>query len=292
MWLRREHGPGSRVTAGIVQLVRLRTTLSAPLLTLIGWVDIGRETHRISWDIVWSMLSAFALIAFGQVFNDIADRELDALAKPSRPIPAGLVTLPQAWGAASVLLLLAAGSAAVTSVATSCYAALCLALSVLYSVCLKNTILLGNLTVAVVSCAMFSYGSSSVSSPWGRQLVATIVILFYTLGNELYKTAVDTPEDARYGLRTIATVYGLRVTARVLALVTGALLVTLTVVGIARFATVWYVLAVAVVIGVPVVVGAVTANAPREVTVATFTRSHRYWRVAWVPGALAMLLLR
>lgn len=282
----------TQVVAGIVQLVRLRTTLSAPLLTLIGWMDVSQETHPTSWDILWSTLSAFALIAFGQVFNDIADRELDALAKPHRPIPAGLVTMPQAWGVASVLVLTAVGAAASSSVATSCYAAVCLALSVLYSICLKNTILLGNLTVAVVSCAMFSYGSSSVSSPWGRELIATIVIFFYTLGNELYKTAVDMPEDARYGLRTISTKYGLRVTARVLALVTGALLVTVAVVGITRLATIWFVIAVAVVIGVPVAGGAVTANAPREVTIATFTRSHRYWRLAWVPGALAMLLLR
>lgn len=282
----------TRVAAGIVQLVRLRTTLSAPLLTLIGWIDVGRGPHRTSWDIVWSAVSAFALIAFGQVFNDIADRELDTLAKPRRPIPSGLVTVPQAWGVASVLILAAVGSAAATSVATSCYAALCLALSVLYSACLKNTILLGNLTVAVVSCAMFSYGSSSVSSPWGRELVATIVIFFYTLGNEVYKTAVDTPEDARYGLRTIATMYGLRVTARVLALVTGALLVTIAVAGVTRLATLWFVLAAVVVIGVPVIGAAVTANAPHKMTVETFTRSHRYWRLAWVPGALAMLLLR
>ena len=66
-----------------------------------------------------------------------------------------------------------------------------LVLSVLYSARLKNTTLLGNLTVP-----MFSYGSSSGSSPWGRELTGTIAIFFYTLGNELYKTAVNAPEGA------------------------------------------------------------------------------------------------
>ena len=277
---------------GIAQLVRLRTTLSAPLLTLIGWIDVGREVHRTTWDIAWSMVSAFAVIAFGQVFNDIVDRKLDAEAKPHRPIPAGLVTVPEAYGVAGFLGLAAIGTAAATSVVTLLYAAFCLVLSVLYSVRLKNTTLFGNLAVAIVSCAMFSYGSSSVSSPWGQELVGTIVIFFYTLGNELYKTAMDAPEDAEYGLRTLATVYGLRVTAHVLAMVAGALLITLAVVGITNFAPISFVIVAAVVIGVPVVVGAVTANAPQDITVATFMRSHRFWRLAWLPGALAMLLLR
>jgi 4-hydroxybenzoate polyprenyltransferase len=280
------------LAAGIVLLVRLRITLSAPLLTLIGWIDVGPEAHRTIWDIAWSVLSALTLIAFGQVFNDIADRELDAEAKPHRPIPAGLVTVPQAWGVASVLVLVAIGAAVVTSVVTFLYAAFCLVLSVLYSARLKNTILLGNLTVAVVSCAMLTYGSSSVSSPWGPELAGTIVIFLYTLGNELYKTAMDAPEDAQYGLRTMATVHGLRVTARMVAVVASALLVTLAVVGITEFTPISFVIAATVVIGVPVVVGAVTVNAPQDVTVATFVRSHRYWRLAWLPGALAMLLLR
>jgi 4-hydroxybenzoate polyprenyltransferase len=192
---------------------------------------------------------------------------------------------------ALALALISIGAAVMTSVTTFCYAAFCLALSVLYSAQLKNTVLLGNLTVAVVSCAMLSYGSSTVSSPWGRELAGTITILLYTLGNELYKTAADTREDAQYGLHTIATVYGLRVTARAVAMVTGALLALVAVAGVTGFAPIWFVLVAAVVIGVPVVGGAVTANVPREVTVETFARSHRYWRLAWVPGTLALLLL-
>jgi 4-hydroxybenzoate polyprenyltransferase len=280
------------VAVGIVRIVRLRTTFSAPVLTLIGWIDVGQQAHPATRDIACSLLSSFTLIAFSQIFNDIVDRDLDAEAKPERPIPAGVITVAQARAMALALALASIGAAMMTSVATLCYAVFCLALSVLYSARLKNTILLGNLTVAVVSCAMLSYGSSTVSSPWGRELAGTIAIFLYTLGNELYKTAADSREDAQYGLRTIATVYGLCVTARTVAMVTGALLALIVVAGITRFAPIWFVLEEAVVIGVPVVCGAVTANTPREVTVETFARSHVFWRLAWVPGTLAMLLLR
>lgn len=280
------------LAVGIVRIVRLRTTLSAPVLTLIGWIDISQHTHLSVWRIMWSLVSSFALMAFCQVYNDILDRDLDAEAKPNRPIPAGLITISQSNALAGALALASIAAAAITSVVTFCYATFCMVLGVLYSARLKNTILLGNITVAVVSCAMFSYGSSTASSLFGRELVGTFSIFLYILGNELYKTALDSQEDAQYGLRTIATKYGLRVTARIVAVTAGVLLAFMAVAAIARLAPIRFVLAAVVVMGVPVVCGAVTANVSREITAGTFARSFRFWRLAWLPGTLALLLLR
>jgi len=283
---------GTRLAVGIIEIVRLRATSSAPALTLIGWIDVGQRTHLALRGVACSLISSFALMAFAQVFNDILDRDLDAKAKPDRPIPAGVITVPQAKAMAIALTLISIAAAVATSFATFYYSAFCLALSVLYSILLKNTILLGNLTVAVVSSAMLTYGSITVSPPWGRELVGTIMIFLYVLGNELYKTVADSREDAQYGLRTIATAYGLCATARAVAIVTAALLALVAAAGTVGFAPTLFVLVDAVVTGVPVVAGAVTANAPREVTVETFARSHRYWRLAWLPGTFAILLLR
>jgi 4-hydroxybenzoate polyprenyltransferase len=277
---------------GTLRIVRLRTTLSAPALTLIGWIDVSENMHLSTWRIIWSLFSSFSLMAFCQVFNDILDRDLDAEAKPNRPIPAGLITVPQAYALAIVLALASISTAVITGIITFYYAAFCLVLAVLYSVRLKNTILLGNFAVAIVSCAMFSYGSTTVSSLRGRELVGTLLIFLYILGNELYKTALDSREDAQCGLRTIATIHGLRVTACVVAVVAGALLTLIAVAGITRLAPIRFVLAAVIVIGVPVVCGAVTANVSRKIAVETFARSFRFWRLAWVPGALTLLLLR
>lgn len=277
---------------GILRIVRLRTTLSAPALTLIGWINASRNMHLSMWRIIWSLFGSFSLMAFCQVFNDILDRDLDAEAKPHRPIPAGLITVPQAYFLATALALSSIGTAVITGITTFYYASFCLVLAVLYSALLKNTILLGNFTVALVSCAMLSYGSAAVSPLRARELVGTLLIFLYILGNELYKTALDSREDAQYGLRTIATRHGLRVTACAVAGVAGALLALITAVGITRLAPVRFVLAAVIVIGVPVVCGAVTANVSREIAVETFARSFRFWRLAWVPGALTLLLLR
>src|ERR1700722_1758010 len=195
------------LTIGTLRIVRLRTTLSAPALTLIGWIDVSQNTHISMWRITWSLFSSFTLMAFCQVFNDISDRDLDAEAKPDRPIPAELITVPQARALAIALVLVTFGTAIITSVVTFYYAVFCILLGVLYSARLKSTILLGNLAVAVVSCAMFSYGSITMSSLSNRELVGTLSIFLYILGSELYKTALDSREDAEYGLRTIATAY-------------------------------------------------------------------------------------
>lgn len=281
-----------RLMIGLISIVRLQATSSAPALTLIGWIDVGRPECPGIQEVACSLVSSFALMAFAQVFNDITDHALDAKAKPGRPIPAGVISVPQAAVMATALALVSTGMAALTSLATFCYAIFGLTLSILYSTHLKNTVLLGNLIVALVSCMMFSYGSVAISRPWGRELVGTTMIFLYVFGNELFKTAVDSSEDARHGLRTIATVHGLRVTAIAVAMVTGAILAFVTVTGITAFAPGRFALATSAVVGLPVVAGAVTANNPRKITVDTLARSHLWWELAWVPGGLALLLLR
>lgn len=277
---------------GLIRIIRLRATSSAPALTLIGWIDVGRLERPGIEKVACSLVSSFALMAFAQVFNDIMDRALDAKAKPDRPIPAGIISVPQAAAMAAALALTSTGLALLTSLATFCYAIFGLTLSILYSTHLKNTVLLGNVTVAFVSCMMLSYGSVAISRPWGRELIGTTMIFLYVLGNELFKTAVDSSEDAQHGLRTIATEHGLRVTAIAIAMVAGAIIAFVTVTGVTAFAPSRYTLATSAIVGLPVVAGAVTANIPRKITVDTLARSRLWWRLAWVPGGLALLLLR
>ena len=277
---------------GIARILRLRTTLSAPALTLIGWLDVGGHGPLLSVAIVSSTASSFALIAFSQVFNDIMDRDLDASAKPCRPLPAGLVTLREARALAIGAVVVTIAGAALTSPVTIVYSVICLMLSVLYSVRLKNTTLVGSLTVAAVSCAMLSYGSATVISPLGPELPGTVLVFLYILGNEFYKTSSDMIEDSRHGLRTIATAHGLTAAARAIALVAAALLALIAVVGVARLAPRAFLVVVSVTVAAPVLVAAAKIVRPGNVTAELMGRSHVWWRLAWLPGALSLLLLR
>lgn len=60
-----------------------------------------------SWPVVGAVLASTCLYASGMVWNDVADRELDAKQRPERPLPRGDVSLASAIALGTVLMLLA-----------------------------------------------------------------------------------------------------------------------------------------------------------------------------------------
>lgn len=73
--------------------------------------------------LVLAVLAGCLIYAGGATFNDVADAKFDAVHRPERPIPSGILTLPAASGIAAIEmilglgLLVAAGASAVWAVA-------------------------------------------------------------------------------------------------------------------------------------------------------------------------------
>jgi len=91
----------------LVELLRLPATLTVPGDTLTGAAAAGfPHGHRTGW------LSAASVCLYwsGMALNDWADRHLDAVERPERPIPSGRVSPSRALGLAAALT--AAGLAA------------------------------------------------------------------------------------------------------------------------------------------------------------------------------------
>jgi 4-hydroxybenzoate polyprenyltransferase len=77
----------------------------------LAWVSGAHETISIVtalWYAVLFAIGAFVMRGAGCVYNDIVDRDIDAQVArtATRPLPAGLVTLPQAWGLLITLCLI------------------------------------------------------------------------------------------------------------------------------------------------------------------------------------------
>lgn len=83
-------------------------TLLPPLLGIVsgavcafGSVHNPDPVHRLTWTVVLTVVlgsaCASAMNAASNVLNQIADREIDAVNKPTRPLPSGRVTLRGAW---------------------------------------------------------------------------------------------------------------------------------------------------------------------------------------------------
>jgi len=96
------HAP--RWSRPYLRLARLDRPIGSWLLLLPCWwsaalaAGVARDISQLPLDIALFFLGAFAMRGAGCTWNDITDRDLDALVERtrSRPIPAGQVSVPQA----------------------------------------------------------------------------------------------------------------------------------------------------------------------------------------------------
>ncbi len=143
------------------------------------------------------------------VFNDYCDRERDALGKPEKPLPRGLVTPREAllvgccWLALMVILLVPLPPLAwLLSLGY-------LTLGMAYNLGLKSTPFSG-LVFALAMPLIPLYAFASVGR--GINALAWLLLMGVLLGValNLANALIDLEEDARTGSRTLAVVLGLR----------------------------------------------------------------------------------
>lgn len=150
---------------------------------------------------------AFLAASAANALNDVLDRSADAVNRPGRPIPSGLIA-PAAAGRAAVVLYAAAlclaiplGGAPVALVAGWT------ALTALYSAYLKGVPVAGNVVVSLVAASPFLLGGLSQGRV-GAALVPTGLALLVHVARELVKDAEDVEGDAAAGVGTLAVVAG------------------------------------------------------------------------------------
>ena len=93
----------------LAELVRLPAALSVPGDVLVGAAAAGWPSGRRTAGLVGASVSLYWA---GMVLNDWADREVDALERPHRPIPSGRVRPAAAMALATGLTAVGLGAAA------------------------------------------------------------------------------------------------------------------------------------------------------------------------------------
>jgi len=88
----------------ILRLLRIGTVFS-PIADVVAGAAVAGLPFETA--VARAAAASGLLYAAGMVWNDVADRRLDAEQRPERPLPRGDVSLPFACGLGSVLLLLA-----------------------------------------------------------------------------------------------------------------------------------------------------------------------------------------
>jgi 4-hydroxybenzoate polyprenyltransferase len=223
----------------------------------------------------------------GHYGGDYFDRELDAAAKPHRPIPSGRVT-PRTALACMVGCVAAGGViATVLNWRIALVVAAALALGIGYSRWLKAGGLAGNAARGVLSALALLTGAMIARPvpPWTVLPVAAVFLLHDT-GSNLIGTIRDVEGDRDGGYRTAAVRYGTRRTLAIVAVLTACWTVAAVLspllfrsagVPLERLIVAWCGQAVAVELAAAVVIG---LSRRRSVTPAGALRAHQMLVVA------------
>ena len=163
--------------------------------------------------------AAILVAAAANIHNDVVDVEIDAINRPERALPAGRVTLGQAWLAAAVACV---GAIVVSSLVSGLHVGAAIGIAVLllaYNLKLKHMPLLGNIVVGVVVSAAIVFGALA-SEVGGEEpgsritsgvLVGALFALLLTVAREVVKDLQDFRGDAELHSRSLPHTAGTRV---------------------------------------------------------------------------------
>lgn len=198
---------GQGVARAVLRLVRWENCVAVALTTMLGaHLGGGSLTARA----LMAAATVLLLHAAGTALNDRCDVAVDRLARPGRPLPSGRLSLEFADRLVVVLAVVGLGLAAVLGPVALSVAVVVALASVAYAVRLKDTVLLGNLTVAALSAATVPFGAAVVRQ-WEVPTAAIqggVLIFAYMVAYEVLKCLQDVDSDAAAGIRTIATSRG------------------------------------------------------------------------------------
>jgi len=184
--------------AAVLRLIRAPNLLIAAGGVLAGgWIALSRIA--LPRELVFAAISALALGAVGNTWNDIRDVAADRVNRPARPLPAGQVSR----GAADLIAfdgaLIGLAVAGLVSGRQVLVALAALLVMLVYSPFLKSRPLLGNVAVAVVAGSPPFYGALAMGVP-AAGLVPWVLAAWLHFVREVVKDVEDEPGDRTIGV--------------------------------------------------------------------------------------------
>ncbi|MGD8807486.1 MAG: geranylgeranylglycerol-phosphate geranylgeranyltransferase [Chloroflexota bacterium] len=190
----------------LYKLARPFNGFSGALAVFLG----GYVARTEAWfHVILAGVVTFLVTGAGNTWNDYLDVEIDRINRPDRVLPSGQVSRRTALIFALTLNAVALIIAAFINTPAFIVALAASAILYLYSWKLKSTVLLGNLTVAVISAMSVVFGGIAAGH-WRPTLPLAIIIFVAITGREILKTLADYEGDLRQRVKTISTAWGRR----------------------------------------------------------------------------------
>lgn len=206
---------------GLYKISRPVTTISGALAVVLGGYVAGTGDW---FNVALAVLATILVSSSANAWNDYLDVEIDRINQPNRPLPSGQVTLRAAKWFSFTLAILSLVVAAFINLPSFIIVLGANLLLYIYSLKLKSTVLLGNISVAFISAMSAVFGGVAASNP--RPTIWLFLIIFVAiLGREVLKTLADYEGDLSESVRTISTVWGKRAARIVFYLLIAATLI-------------------------------------------------------------------
>lgn len=199
-----------------LELLRYKNCAMAGLAAVIGAaIAYSAAPGELLW-ILPVFLTVFFITGAGNAINDYFDAKIDAINRPSRPIPSGRVTKEFAFRAS--IFLFAIGIATSFFIGTTLIPLLIAVFNSLllyfYAYSLKRKVFVGNLSVSYLTGSTFLFGGAAYG---GKGIEVTLVLFFLsmlaTLAREIVKAIEDMEGDRKDGASTLPIKIGDRLAA-------------------------------------------------------------------------------
>lgn len=181
----------------------------------VGFVGLAGASLASSDPAGWRWVGAWAAPTLGWLAGlyggDYFDRELDAIAKPYRPIPSGRMRPRTALAGMVVCVLAGAAIALLLNWRTILLVGLALVTGISYNAWFKARGLSGNMARGSLTSFAFLFGAMA-TAPYPKLELLPVALLFsfHDAGSNLVGTLRDLDGDRRGGYQTLAVRRGVR----------------------------------------------------------------------------------
>lgn len=196
--------------SALFELTRPQNTALVFAYTILGAYLSQGITMLLAPHVLLAGVVVSLITAFGNVFNDYMDRDVDKLEYPNRPIPSGRISPLATFFFAFVLALIAVLLASKLSTELFSMVIVAFLLSSVYSLYFKRTVLLGNLLSALLVAMVLLFGGLASGGLTPSIWIAFVLMFLYGLAQEVLYDIEDIEGDRQAGIQTIATYFGAR----------------------------------------------------------------------------------
>lgn len=197
---------------GLIRLARPVNCLMFFAGTFVGGMIIDR-VRAFTWpdntDLLLASLSTLLVGAGANAINDAFDVEADAINRPDRPIPAGVVSVATARSAWAFLSIAGLALGFIVSAFHGLIAIGAAAILYVYSARLKSTSVIGNVVIGATVAVALVYGALVFGS-LGPVIPAVIFAFLTNLAREVIKDVQDIPGDTAQDVKSLPLKSGAR----------------------------------------------------------------------------------